>query len=293
MIAPSATSEGTKVNTEELRTLLLEYVKSVQERDPKQQFQFNGIVTGVEEMAKKREDRGNEFYSRHVGYLTLSERNLLLQVTWDLILERVLVPGDIRGTVNSGWPFISLTEHGLKVIAELHPTPYDPDGYLARLKQDVPNLHDVVYRYLEEAVSTLRTGNLLASAVMLGAASESIFGKMREAITEAIGDENKRASFQTKARSKKMKDQINAVVGWCNNHRKQLPGEWAGTERIAVIHMVAQLIRKRRNETGHPQDPPAVPSREEMYACLMVFPEYCKNMYELWNWLDDNKGKVQ
>ena len=63
-----------------------------------------------------------------------------------------------------------------------------------------------------------------------------------------------------------------------NSHR-------LGSARIAPAHQlinkIADLIRDRRNEAGHPQDPPAVRTHEEMYALLMVFPDYCVKLYEL------------
>jgi hypothetical protein len=93
----------------------------------------------------------------------------LKHVVWDLIIDRILIPG----TPNSdqGWPLLSLTDHGLKVVSERHPVPYDPDGCLARLEKATGGLSPTISRYLQEAVSTFRSSNYLASAVMLGAAS--------------------------------------------------------------------------------------------------------------------------
>ena len=56
----------------------------------------------------------------------------LKAIVWDLIIGRVLSPGWINNS-DSGWPMLSLTDHGEKVIKGTHPVPYDPDGYLARL----------------------------------------------------------------------------------------------------------------------------------------------------------------
>ena len=84
--------------------------------------------------------------------------NRLKHVVWDLIIARILIPG----TPNSdqGWPFLSLTDDGLKVkFSERHPVPYDPDGYLARLQQATGGLSPTILCYLQEALSTFRSSN--------------------------------------------------------------------------------------------------------------------------------------
>ena len=114
--------------------------------------------------------------------------NRLKHVVWDLIIGRILIPGVPNS--DAGWPFLSLTDHGLKVVSEEHPVPYDPDGYLARLQQATGGLGHSISRYLEEALSTFRTSNYLASTVMLGAASEMLFIEICTAIAAAIRDDH-------------------------------------------------------------------------------------------------------
>jgi hypothetical protein len=121
---------------------------------------------------------------------------------------------------------------------------------------------------------------------MLGAASERIFLDLAESIINAIVEPAKQKSFREKATKGKMRERVNVVTGWCRNNRAQLKGTWAQEEQVETIDRLADLIRRRRNDAGHPQDPPAVPTHEQTYASLVVFPDYCKAIYELKSDLD-------
>src|SRR5690606_23672106 len=111
----------------------------------------------------------------------------LKEVIWDLILARVLVPGYSNPSGSeSGWPFLSITDHGRTVIVSQEPVPYDPDGYLARLQERTGGLSEAVEAYLAESLTTFRTNCTMASAVMLGAASEMVFLELCDAITQSF-----------------------------------------------------------------------------------------------------------
>ena len=74
--------------------------------------------------------------------------------------------------------------------------------------------------------------------------------------------------------------------------KAQLPAEWQRQEQVGLIEKIADLIRNRRNDAGHPQDPPAIQTHEEMYAMLVVFPHFCQKLYELKQWLSDHAGTI-
>lgn len=151
------------LQTEQLRAFLLEYLKAVVNR--RDQLQFASCLSGVERIAKVR---CPDQFAHGAGLLD-EDGARLKHVIWDLILERVLMPStDHPRSLNDGWPFRSITDHGRKVIASQKPIPYDPDGYLARLRQSTGGLHETVEAYLAEALTTFRTGSTMASAVMLG-----------------------------------------------------------------------------------------------------------------------------
>ncbi len=279
------------MQTELLRALLLEYLKAAQDQNG---LQYNSCVTGVAHLAQQRCPDQMEQVHGATLQLREADRTRLKHVVWDLILERVLIPGTRSpDTINDGWPFLSLTEHGRKVVAEANPVPYDPDGYLARLGQVTGGLHPTVKKYLEESLSTFRTGNYLSAAVMLGAASEMVFLELCSAIAQAIASPTDRKRFEDKtAPRKRMVERVSAVNNWLNQKKGQLPSDWQRQEQIGLVDKVADLIRNRRNDAGHPQDPPAVLAHEEMYALLVVFPGYCQKLYELKAWLAQHPASI-
>jgi hypothetical protein len=283
------------MRAELLRALLLEYLKAMKDRDG---LEFDSCVAGVENLAQRRCPEQLAQAQRETYALRGEDRNRLKHVVWDLILERVLVPGrkappNTRVELNDGWPFLSLTDHGHNVVAEANPVPYDPDGYLARLERTTGGLHPTVKTYLAESLSAFRTGNRLSAAVMLGAASEMVFLELCSAIVTAIANSADRKRFEDRtAPKKKMVDRVAAVNDWLNQKKGQLPTEWQRQEQIGLVNKIADLIRNRRNDAGHPQDPPAALSHEEMYALLVVFPHYCQQLHELKTWLGQHPASV-
>jgi hypothetical protein len=275
------------MQTEELRALLLHFLGTWDfKQNPS--LQWNDCLRGVSHLVRERSSMRDE-----------SERQLprddmvrLKEVVWDLIIARVLSPGWSHSS-ESTWPMLSLTDHGQKVVSEKHPVPYDPDGYLARLQQATGGLGGSLLRYLEEALSTFRMSNYLAAAVMLGAASEMLFLEVRGAISKAIRDEQLAMKFDERTGPKKtMSDRVKAVMEWISQNRPQLLASWQERERVGLADKVADLIRDRRNEAGHPQDPPRVRSREEIYALICLFPDYCIKFYELKNWLEQRPRSI-
>lgn len=274
--------------TEQLRAFLFEYLKAVAGRQD--QLQFASCLNAVEHIARER--CADEF--AHGRGFRDEDGARLKHVIWDLILERVLVPSTNHPrSSNDGWPFLSVTDHGRKVIAEQRPVPYDPDGYLQRLRQSTGGLHTTVEAYLAEAVTTFRTGSTMASAVMLGAASEMVFVEVCESIALGFSDANQQAAFQERTGPRKnMVERVRAVSDWFVQKKAQLPDEWKNPERHLLVQKIADLIRHRRNDTGHPQDPPMKLSHEEMYALLMIFPDYCEKLYSLKAWLSAHQGTI-
>jgi len=273
--------------SEQIRSLLLQYLKSAMRNNRRFRPQMRELIQGLHHFVSRDGEVPGEPFAE-------ADDKRVFHVVWDLIFDRVLIPGlDDPNVIAGGeWPFLTVTEHGRRVIDEARPIPYDPDGYLANLIAVARGLHPTASHYVQEAVATFRARCYLASAVMLGAASERIFNDLAESIGRAIADPAKQTSFLDKALRGKMRDRVNAVTGWCRNNRGQLTGEWAGEERVEVIERLAHFIRSRRNDAGHPQDPPAVPTHEETYAALVVFPDYCKWIYELKADLDGRPGGI-
>jgi len=276
------------IDGETLRALTLEFLREYAKNNRRDQLQWNRVYEGVSHLAKQRLSTGHSFERLADG-----DAARLKDIVWDLVMERILTPSTPHPlSIGDGWPFLSLTDYGKRIIEATTPVPYDPDGYVAALKKSVPNVSDTVIEYLLEALGTFRTGTYLASAVMLGAASEMVFVELTNALPHVMANAVKQRAAADKMQRGKMKDRISAVIGWCRNHASSLPGTWSGTEQVEDIDKIADLIRRRRNEAGHPEDPPRRPTREQMYSYLVLFPEYCKHLYILMEWASANPGRI-
>jgi hypothetical protein len=119
-----------------------------------------------------------------------------------------------------------------------------------------------------------------------------VFIDLSVAIPPTLSDSAKQAKLADKMQKGKMKDRIAVLVGWCRSHKALLPGAWSGDEQVEDIERIADLIRRRRNEAGHPRHPPMRPTREQMYSHLMVFPDYCKHLYILKEWAASNPAII-
>jgi hypothetical protein len=271
--------------SEEIRSLSLQWLARAKKNNPNLQPSCDKIANGLRQMVSPE---GN------APGLPFDEGDLrrLTYVLWDLMFDRLIIFGRDDPSSNTGWPFFTVTDHGWKVIHSTAPIPYDPDGYLTGLSKVAIGVHPTAIRYTEEALATFRAGCYLSSAVMLGAASERIFFDVAESMALSHTSPADEASFREKAQRRKMRDNLNKVIGWCRDKREQLDGAWKDEERVEVFNQLAHLIRHRRNDAGHPQDPPAAPSRDHMYASLVVWPDYCKWVYELKADLDSKRGKI-
>lgn len=208
-------------------------------------------------------------------------------MAWDLIIEGVLRPGLNDGN-NPNLPHFHVTDLGRDRIRHDggHPTPYDPDGYLRKLKETIPNVDSVILTYLEEASRTFRINCLLSACVTLGCAAEKAMLLLVSAYADAL-PEPRATNFRQQTEGKLIKRQMDEFKKYLEGHLKgQLPGdlkEGLDTTMLGIF----ELIRSYRNEAGHPSG--ANLDRALVYANLVLFPQYAKKTYALIDWLGAHK----
>lgn len=110
-----------------------------------------------------------------------------------MIVEGLLAPG--MDPNNLHLPWFHITKHGHDVLASDEPQPYDPTGYLARLRERVPVLDPTVTAYLAESLETFRKGKYVASTVMLGIAAERVFLLLCETLAGALSSASEKTAF--------------------------------------------------------------------------------------------------
>ncbi len=166
-----------------IRAVMLEYLRG------RQSGQFNFI--GDRSIFRLFEKRG----------FTLDDGDLeiLQQVIHEFYIEKIIFLGNNPRSSGSGawsWPFYRLTQHGQKVVNNIEYQPYDPSGYLSRIKSEIPAIDKVIIMYLEEWLNCFRSHYLFSAAVMMGCAAEKAMFLLIEVFGNAIQDPNEQESYK-------------------------------------------------------------------------------------------------
>ena len=200
----------------------------------------------------------------------------ITQTLWAL-LGKGIIYIDISQPAPENWEWC-LTNAGEKSASDEQFNPDDPERYLERLKNNVPELSSLVYQYTNEAVNCYYNESYLASAVMLGAASEAVFLELAEASIpwlEGSGDglqvilENPRQPYVNKFREFRKR---------LESRKMHLPTEIADKLSITFDSLLDQY-RLVRNEIGHPSGKTI--TREDQYISLQMFGRYLQTVYKM------------
>jgi hypothetical protein len=126
--------------------------------------------------------------------------------------------------------------------------PRDPDGYLERVRREIPDLDDLVALYITEALRSFNGRCYLATSVMLGVAAERAFLVMAESYGAS-------SVAGAPAIAKELAKRGNYFALWTEFRkriepvRQDLPN---GLADALTLDAIADLIRLTRNEVGHP-----------------------------------------
>lgn len=241
----------------ELRPLVLEALR----RNPRTQY------ATVENFVRDRVE----------GYPAQEDTLTLAEILWDLLIQGVLAPG-LDGS-NTRFPFIHVTEYGLRCLEADAILPHDPDAYLQRLQQETGQpLDDIVLTHVRESLLTFLGGHFLAAAVMLGVASERCVDLLIAAYANAITDASRKANFERKVRraGRSVKRRFDALRN--DLLALALPSDLQDALDIQLSGIFT-LIRYSRNDAGHPTGTPV--DRDTAHANLLIFRQYCKRVYAL------------
>ena len=166
-------------------------------------------------------------------------------------------------------------------------TPYDTGQFIDRLKARVPAVDQFVLLYLTEALQCFRAGTYLASAVMVGVASERILLNLRSVIESALDTKQKQDKFTADTAGKSVKRIYDEIQKRLDPIMEQITTALKKEDISAELSGIFDLIRKTRNDAGHPTGRKV--EREEAFALLQLFPSYCSATDEVIGWLKIQK----
>ncbi len=271
-----------KMDYEELRPLVLEALKQELET------QIVTLLDATENIALTKgfysEKTPWSYLGRAEHKMPKEDREKVREIVGNLVIEGILTWG--VDELNPGPPFLKVTEYGKDCLAAGEILPHDPDGYLKYLNSEIPAIDETIIMYVTESLQTFLRGNLLASTVMLGGASEKAVLLLIEAFVDAISNPIERQKFEREIKRsgilrkfRKFREKLDSASG-------KLP-KLISDDLDIQLDGVFNLIRNCRNDVGHPTGRKI--DRRLAFANLQLLIPYCKRIYELIEWLNQNQ----
>jgi hypothetical protein len=144
----------------------------------------------------------------------------------------------------------------------------------------------VIKLYVNEALHTFLKGNMLASTVMLGGASEKAILLLIDSFSAAIKEPTERAEFDNEMKTHMIGRKFEALRKRLERTKSMLPRELAYGLDLRLSG-VFEVIRTCRNDVGHPTGRKV--DRREAFTNLQLFRPFCKFVYELIEYFNKNQ----
>ncbi|MGN7354424.1 hypothetical protein ACTHPJ_24075 [Paenibacillus amylolyticus] len=266
------------VPLDQIRGLVLEVFKN------ESQSQYVRVCNDVAQLAVSKEivldrETSNGGYFGREYVLDGDDQDRVREIIWNLIVEGILMIG--INANNSEWPFLKLTDYGSSVVNSEMPMPHDPSGYLNSIKQDIPEIDDLIITYMTECLKAYRINLLLSSTIMLGCASEKALLLLIDSFINSFEDDVKRKQIHDKFANKMIKRQFDELTRSLTTIQSGIPKD-ISDGLSNVLLGVFEMIRNYRNDAGHPTG--VTISKEQVYANIQVFIPYLKKIYQLINY---------
>jgi hypothetical protein len=195
---------------------------------------------------------------------------LLREVIWEFVASGVIAPGNGLHSSGANLPFFSITDYGNKVLAAERAIPHDPDGYLAEIRGSGKNCVDTVaIGYIEEALRCFTRSCYTASVLLLGVAAEAVVLRVCELIVASTKNQAVRKGFES------LPDIVKQKHRWLIQRYESLPAK-VRREQLpdgldVKLTSAYDLIRRQRNDLGHPQQIPLDVDRQHAFVFFQCF----------------------
>lgn len=252
------------IATHDIRAVLLQVIQDQHPKKTTDASLQQGSVLGETE--------------RRLGIVhDLSKEQAVLTIWHDLFRTGYLAWG--LNLANPNPPFFHVTANGRRALASLSRDPANPDGYLKHL-YSLATLQPITKSYLEEGLECFVASFYKASAVMVGASTESLILEMRDCIVQKLTNLDR--AIPKELKDWKFKTVIDGTQKFFETHKLTFP-QPLRDEFEAYWAAFPQQIRAVRNEAGHPTSvDPVTP--DTVHASLLIFPELAKlaNKLSIW-----------
>jgi len=237
------------------------------------EWAIKGKLQGIGEM--RAEPHG------HHDELANNYKDQIREIIWGLVIQGIIVPG--ASTQHASLPLMQVTDWGRRCLEAGEYLPHDAGQYISRLRNRTPHADKDILLYLEDGLSALRSGAYLASAVMTGVACERTLLLLRDSVQNAISSPQSQTRFATKTKGQLIKRVFDEIWKRLDPVHDKLANDLGKEDIRAELSTSFDLIRKTRNDAGHPTGRHI--TREEAYNLLLLFPQYCESTYNVMKWL--------
>ncbi|MBI4844397.1 MAG: hypothetical protein HY809_08765 [Nitrospirae bacterium] len=252
-------------DTYDIRAVILQVIQDQHPKNPTDMTLQQGSVL--------------EETKRRIGIKYNEEKERAILTTWhDLFRTGYLAWG--LNISNPNPPFFHVTTNGRRALASLNRDPGNPDGYLKHL-YFIATLQPVEKSYLEEGLKCFVSGFYKASAVMIGASTESMILDIRDCIVQKLTTIGH--PIPKKLTDWKIKTILDAAQTFFDMHKHDF-AQSLREEYEAYWAAFIQQIRSARNDAGHPTSVDPVTS-DTVHASLLIFPELAKLTEKLRTWV--------
>jgi len=230
------------------------------------------------------------FYNKICKKISYLE-DLIVECYTYLIIQGIIIPAPDTPNFGSprAWTNFKLTEYGTKWInSEKEPIPEDINGYLEYIKENIPDIDEVVIQYVSEALKAFERRLIFASAVMIGAASEKVIYLIAEAIRNSTIDPRLKKEISNKMEHRKLKelfDLISKILDKLIKNKKISYTIHEGSNHY--LFSLFNAIRIQRNNAVHPIVGQV--TIDQLRLLLLSFPHACRKAYDFLNWLKHNQ----
>lgn len=182
-------------------------------------------------------------------------------------------------------PLFHITVKGRQALANATRDPSNPAGYLRHLAS-IAHVDPAAMSYLIEGLDCYVAGLFKASAVMIGAASESLILNLRDVSVGRM----KALEIHVPAAMKdwKVKTIFDALNKFFKEEKLPAPLRELFEANWSAF---AMQIRSTRNDAGHPTSVDPVPP-DKVHASILIFPELAKLTNSLSRWVQDDLKRI-
>jgi hypothetical protein len=230
---------------------------------------------------------GSSYLTQGVrSYFTLGQQpspQQIMAAVWSVVRQGLAYIDYSQPSPNN-WE-LTLTNAGRAAARDEYPNPDSVEEYLERLRTRAPSASQTVLQYTREAAMSYINRCFLASAVMLGVASEAAFLELAQSFGNWL------PSGQREEFLKIVSGPRNYLVKFSEFRKRvepikpKLPDELSDAMSL-TFDSVLDLLRVYRNDAGHPTG--RLITRDDAFINLQMFARYVERLYSFKVFFDAN-----